>query len=232
MTIDPTPTPRSALPARLYTMKDAIPNALEGERVAVLGYGHLGRAFALNLRDSGVSPLVIGNIEDEYAVRARAEGFTVMSIGEAVASSSVVFILLPDEVIPEAFASSVASHAAAGSAVVFASGYALAYGLIEPPPAIDVLLLAPRMGGEIARQRYLEGRGFFAYVSVEHNASGKALTRLLGIAEAAGILRGGALQLSARIEADLSFHRADPGSDYRRRHHGRFLRGSRGRHPC
>jgi ketol-acid reductoisomerase len=190
-------------PVRLFTMKDAIPGALAGERVAVLGYGNLGRAFALNLRDSGVSPLVIGNIEDDYAVLARKEGFTVLPIGEAVASSDVTFVLLPDEVIPELFATEIASHAMPGSAVIFASGYALAYGLIEPPAGIDVLLLAPRMGGEIARERFLAGRGFFAYVSVEQDPSTKAWKRLLGIAEAVGVLRGGALELSARVEADL-----------------------------
>ena len=200
MSIDATTNPS---PVRLFTIKDAIPGALKGERIAVLGYGNLGRAFTLNLRDSGAAPLVIGNIEDDYAVRAREEGFTVLPIGEAVASSDVTFILLPDEVIPEVFAAEIASRAAAGSAVIFASGYALAYGLIEPPPGIDVLLLAPRMGGEIARERFLTGRGFFAYVSVEQDASGKGWRRLLGIAEAVGVLRGGALELSARVEADL-----------------------------
>jgi ketol-acid reductoisomerase len=87
---------------------------------------------------------------------------------------------------------------------LFASGYTLAYGLIEPPPGVDVLLLAPRMAGENARQRYLNGEGFFAYVSVEREASdGRAWPRLLGLADAIGVLRAGALELSARQEADI-----------------------------
>jgi ketol-acid reductoisomerase len=68
---------------------------------------------------------------------------------------------------------------------------------------VDVLLLAPRMGGETARQRYLARQGFFAYVSVEQEASGRAWSRLLGLAEAAGVLYAGALELDARREADL-----------------------------
>lgn len=52
---------------RFFTSKDADPAALVGERVAVIGYGNLGRPFALNLRDSGVSRMVIGNIADKYA---------------------------------------------------------------------------------------------------------------------------------------------------------------------
>jgi ketol-acid reductoisomerase len=186
-----------------FASKDVEPGALDGERVAVLGYGNLGRALALNLRDSGVSPVLVGNIEDEYARQARADGFTVLSIGEAVAASDVMLVLLPDEVIPEAFTADIAPRLSPSAAIVFASGYNLAYDLIQPPPDVDVLLLAPRMGGELARERFLEKRGFFAYVSVEKDASGKAWRRLLGIAHAVGVLQAGALELDARCEADL-----------------------------
>jgi ketol-acid reductoisomerase len=147
--------------------------------------------------------LVVGNIADEYADQARADGFTIRPIGQAVAASDVVFILLPDEVIPEVFVADIVPNLAASSAIAFASGYTLAYGLIQLPAGIDVLLLAPRMAGENARQRFLNGQGFFAYVSVEQEASGKAWRRLLGLAQAVGVLRAGALELDARREADL-----------------------------
>jgi len=188
---------------RCFTAKDVDPGALDGERIAVLGYGHLGRPFALNLRDSGVTSLVIGNVADEYAEKAVADGFTVLPPSEAASSSDIVFVLLPDEVIPEVFAAGLAPNLSPGSAIVFASGYTLAYGLIEPPAGVDVLLLAPRMAGENARQRFLNQQGYFAYVSVEQDASGKAWRRLLGLANAVGVLRAGALELDARREADL-----------------------------
>jgi ketol-acid reductoisomerase len=188
---------------RFFSAQDAEPRALEGERVAVLGYGNLGRAVALNLRDSGVAPLVVGNVADEYAEQARTEGFTVLPIGEAVAGSDVALALLPDEVIPECFVEEIAPSLAPNAAVTFASGYTLAYNLIQPPHDVDVLLLAPRMGGEHARDRFLGGKGYFAYISVEQDASGKAWTRLLGLASAAGVLQAGALELDARREADL-----------------------------
>ena len=188
---------------RFFSAADANPRALEGERVGVVGYGYLGSALALNLRDSGVEPLVVGNISDEYADQARSNGFAVLEIGEAVAASDIVLVLLPDEVIPEVFASDLGPNLRPGSAVIFASGYNLAYGLVQPPPGVDLLLLAPRMGGEHARQRFLNRQGFFAYVSVEQDASGRAWDRLLGIAGAVGVLYAGALELDARREADL-----------------------------
>lgn len=188
---------------RCFTQKDAFANALRDERIAVLGYGHLGRPFALNLRDSGVSHLYIGNIDDEYASQARQEEFTVLPLGEATAIADIVLVLLPDEIIPEIFLTQIAPNLQKKSAIVFASGYNLGYRLIQPPEDIDVLLLAPRMAGENARQRFLNGEGFYAFVSVEQDASGKGWTRLLGLADGAGILKAGALELSARQEADL-----------------------------
>jgi len=190
-------------PVRIYSTQDAVPGALADQCIAVLGYGHLGRPFALNLRDSGVEDLVVGNIGDEYAQQARSAGLQVLSIPEAVRSADISLILLSDEVIPEVFGQDIAPNLKPGSAIVFASGYTLAYGLIAPPAGIDVLLLAPRMAGENARQRFLNKQGFFAYISVETDASGKAWSRLLGLADAVGVLRAGALELDAQREADI-----------------------------
>ncbi len=193
---------------RFWRAGDQDPGALAGEAVAVIGYGNLGRALALNLRDaadrgSRVERLIVGNIEDDYARQARQEGFTVVPIAEAAAGSDIVLSLLPDEVIPDVFASTIAPNLSQGAAILFASGYSLAYGLVIAPEGVDVLLLAPRMGGEHIRTRFLSGEGFLAYGSVEQDASGRALDRLLGIAGAAGALQAGVLELDARREADL-----------------------------
>ena len=126
---------------RVYRAADAPAGALAGESVAVLGYGHLGRTAALNLRDSGAK-VRIGNREDEYAEQARAEGFEVVPITTA-AVDDVVYVLLPDEVIPSLFDSEIAPVLRPGSAIAFGSGYSLAFGLIHPPETIDVLLVAP-----------------------------------------------------------------------------------------
>jgi ketol-acid reductoisomerase len=180
---------------------DAPGGALAGEAVAILGYGNLGRTVALNLRDSGI-PVRIGNREDEYADRARADGFEV--VPSSVASSGdIVFVLLPDEVIPAIFTSDVVPSLRAGAAVAFASGYCLAFGLVHPPDGVDVLLLAPRMSGLAARSRYLSGDGFWACVGVEADRSGRARERMLGLAAALGVLRVGAIEMTAVTEATL-----------------------------
>jgi ketol-acid reductoisomerase len=85
--------------------------------------------------------------------------------------------------------------------VCFASGYVLAYGLVSPPPGVDVVLMAPRMSGGLVRHMYLDGPGFWTYLSVEADTSGQGLPRLLALAQAVGSLRRGALMLPAAQEA-------------------------------
>jgi ketol-acid reductoisomerase len=186
---------------RVYRAADAPEGALDGESVTVLGYGHLGRTAALNLRDSGAK-VRIGNREDEYAGQARAEGFDVVPIAVA-ASDGVVFVLLPDEVIPTVFGVEIAPALKPGSAIAFGSGYSLAFGLIHPPETVDVLLVAPRMAGTTARARYVAGQGFWACIGVEADRSGRAQKRMLGLAAGLGVLRTGAIQMSAKMEAML-----------------------------
>jgi ketol-acid reductoisomerase len=147
--------------------------------------------------------LVIGNIEDDYARLARSEGFAVLPLAGATRGADLVLILLSDEIIPDIFMPIIVPNLKPGAGIVFASGYNLAYDLIQSPEGIDVLMLAPRMAGENARQRFLDHRGFYAYVSVEQDASGQAWRRLLGLAHAAGVLRAGAMQLDAKQEANL-----------------------------
>lgn len=188
--------------AVFYRESDADRHALAGVTVAVLGYGNLGRSMALNLRDSGLR-VVVGNIADEFRERAVCEGFEVRPIPDAVAMAGVVFVLLPDEVIPRVFADDVEPRLRPESCAAFGSGYALAFDLVKPPANVDVVLLAPRMLGEQVRRAYQQDVGFLSYVNVEQDHTGGALARLLALASAAGSLRLGAMRLSARDEAAL-----------------------------
>ena len=186
---------------KVYRAVDAPSEGLGGESVAVLGYGNLGRSAALNLRDSGAK-VRIGNREDDYAALARADGFEVVPLAEA-SIDTIVFVLLPDEVIPVVFEGEIAPALRAGAAVAFGSGYCLAFDLIRPPDHVDVLLLAPRLAGRQARTRYQAGEGFWAFVGVEAARTGRAQRRLLGLAEGLGVLRAGAVEMTAKGEAAL-----------------------------
>ncbi len=176
--------------------------ALDGETVAVLGYGIQGRAQALTLRDSGVS-VVVGNRPDAYRERAAADGFEVLDLAAAAGRASIALLLLPDEVQPAILRQAVAPALAPGGALVFAHGFTMRYGLADPPPGVDLLLLAPRLPGQYLRRRYLEGWGVPALVAVERDASGRAWRRLLGLAGALGVTRCAAIESSFAEETEL-----------------------------
>ncbi len=154
--------------------------------IAVVGYGNQGAAQAQNLRDSSAT-VVVGNIDDDYAERARGHGFEVTGIARAVAGADVSLLLLPDEVQPEVFENEVAPHLARGSALVVASGYNLFFDRIAVPDGVDVVMVAPRMIGEAVRSRHVAGTGSPSLVAVERDATGGARALTLALAKAAGV---------------------------------------------
>lgn len=181
---------------------DADPSAIAGETIAILGYGNQGSAQAKNLRDSGLD-VVVGNVDDPYRDAALADGFTVLSIADAAARADALFLLTPDEVMPEVYERDVAPHLRPGQLLDFAHGYNVGFGLIVPPPDVDVIMIAPRMIGAGVRDSYCGGEGFPSFVGVHHDATGRARARMLGLARALGSTRAGCLEMSFVDEATL-----------------------------
>ena len=188
--------------ATIYHDADADLGALESERIAVIGYGNQGRSQALNLRDSGLD-VCIGAIRDETRDRAEQEGFAAVDIADAIAQTDVAMLLVPDEIMADLFESDVRPSLSAGKCVDFASGYNVAYGLIEPPSDVDVVMVAPRMIGPGVRERFEQGRGFPSFVGVHQDATGRARARMLALAKGIGSTRAGCLELSLADEAAL-----------------------------
>lgn len=186
----------------IYHDEDASAGAIEGQTVAILGYGNQGSSQARNLRDSGVS-VIVGNIEDSYREEAVAEGFEVVPIAEASARAEILFLLTPDEVMPEVYEADVVPHLAAGKLLNFAHGYNIAFGLISPPESIDVVFIAPRMIGAGVRDSYVSGEGFPSFVGVHQDATGRAKQRMLALAKAVGSTRSGCLEMTMHDEATL-----------------------------
>jgi ketol-acid reductoisomerase len=186
-----------------YTDADARLEMLEGRPVAVIGFGNQGAAQAHNLRDSGVAHVVVGNRDDSYAAAAASAGFEVVAIAEAARRGQVVLLLIPDETQAAVFAGEIAPGLSPGDALVVASGYNVAFGLLEAPAGVDVVMVAPRMIGAGVRSLYQEGSGFPCLVSVERDATGQALDTALAVAKAIGGTRAGAIASSAMEEAAL-----------------------------
>lgn len=181
---------------------DASLEPLAGKTVAVLGYGNQGQAQALNLRDSGVH-VIVGNRDDDYRARAAADGFAPQPIAAAAAAGDILLVLTTDESQPLIWPEQIAPALRPGQALVWASGYNVGYGLIVPPPDVDVIMVAPRMTGVNVRALYTKGSGALAQFAVHHDATGGARATALALCKGIGLTRGGVFESSFREEAEL-----------------------------
>jgi ketol-acid reductoisomerase len=186
----------------IYHEDDGDLSVLSGKQVAVVGYGHLGRPFALNLRDSGVR-VTVGVRDEERGEDASADGFPFATIEDAVTDAQIIMMMLPDEVMPQVYIERVSPHLERGDTLIFASGYNVAVGFIEAPPFVDVGLIAPRTIGAAVRERFLSGQGFHSLVASGQDASGHTWQTVLALAKAIGSLKTGAVEVSIEQEAEL-----------------------------
>ncbi|PJF38922.1 MAG: ketol-acid reductoisomerase, partial [Phototrophicales bacterium] len=147
--------------------------------------------------------LVVGNQADRYASLAASDGFQVLSIEQASKEANLIFMLLPDEVMPHIYLENVAPHLRTNDMLIFASGYSVAYGFIEPPSYVDAGLIAPRHLGVAVRDGFVSGLGYPCYVAVAQDYTGQAWNRLLAAALAVGALRQGAIEVSFNQEVEL-----------------------------
>ncbi|HEV2819348.1 MAG TPA: NAD(P)-binding domain-containing protein, partial [Solirubrobacteraceae bacterium] len=131
---------------------DADLSQLDGKTVAIIGFGSQGHAHAQNLKDSGVD-VVVGLREGSGSVeKARAAGLEVLPIAEAASRGDLVMVLVPDELHRSVWESEVRDGVAEGKMVLFGHGFSVHYREIEPPPGVDVALVAPKGPGHLVRR--------------------------------------------------------------------------------
>jgi len=188
--------------AKVYYDQDADKSLLKGKQVAIIGYGSQGHAHALNLRDSGVS-VVVGLYDGSpSAERAKEEGLKVMSVADATKTSDVIMILLPDEKQKKIYTESILPNLRPGQTLMFAHGFNIHFGQIQPPSTIDVSMIAPKAPGHRVRELYQDGVGVPALLAVHQDASGHAKQTALAYAQAMGHLKAGVIETTFKEETE------------------------------
>ncbi|HEX5826961.1 MAG TPA: ketol-acid reductoisomerase [Candidatus Limnocylindrales bacterium] len=188
--------------ARMYYDADADLSALEGQTVAVLGYGSQGHAHAANLRDSGLT-VIVGLAEGSKSrPLAEAAGFEVKTVADAVKAADVVMIALPDTAQKQVYDDEIAPNLRDGQLLMFAHGFNIRFGRIQPPAGVDVGMVAPKGPGHLVRSVYEQGGGVPALFAVEQDASGTARARVLAYARANGNTRAGVLETTFKEETE------------------------------
>jgi ketol-acid reductoisomerase len=188
---------------QIYYDKDCDLSIVQGKKVAVIGYGSQGHAHAQNLKDSGVSNVVVGLREGSANwQKAEKAGLQVDTIEGATKEADVVMILAPDEHQAAIYNNQIAPNLKRGAALAFAHGFNIHFQLIEPPADIDVIMIAPKGPGHTVRATYLEGGGVPSLIAIYQDATGKARQLALSYASANGGGRSGVIETSFREETE------------------------------
>ena len=191
--------------ARMYYDNDADPKALAGQTVAIIGFGSQGHAHALNLHESGVN-VVVGLAEGSNSRAIAAEaGLKVLNVADAVRAADIVMILVPDTAQKAVYDAEIGPNLKPGCLVLFAHGFNIHFGRIDPALGIDVGMVAPKGPGHLVRSVFQAGGGVPALFAVHRDATGTARARVLAYARTIGATRAGVLEttFAEETETDL-----------------------------
>jgi|SRR6218665_1679988 len=187
---------------RVFYDADADLEALRGLTVSVYDHGSVGRAQALNLRDSGVHVLVCERPDTPGARRAAEDGFELVDAREAARRGDVLALLVADLAQEALFREAIEPELRRGKMLLFYHGFALHYGRVRPPADVDVAMIAPKGPGDLLRQTFVKGQGVPCLVAVHQDASGHAWERALAYGKALGATRAGLLETTFREETE------------------------------
>jgi ketol-acid reductoisomerase len=181
---------------------DADLSLLDGKTVAIIGFGSQGHAHALNLKDSGVDVVVGLREGSSSAEQAREGGLEVLGVADAASRGDIVMVLVPDELHHDVWESEIRDGVGEGNTLLFGHGFSIHYGEVEPPPGVDVGLVAPKGPGHLVRRQYVEGSGVPCLVAIAQDASGSALQLALAYAKGIGGTRGGVIETTFKDETE------------------------------
>ena len=188
---------------KVYYEKDSNLDLIKSKKIAIFGYGSQGHAHALNLKDSGVTELVVALRDDSTsAEKAKAEGFNVMNLSEAAEWSDVIMMLVPDELQADVYKDHIEQKIKKGAALAFAHGLNVHFKLIEPRDDLDVFMIAPKGPGHTVRSEYKRGGGVPCLVAIDKDKSGEALSIALSYASAIGGGKAGTIETTFKDECE------------------------------
>jgi len=171
-------------------------------KVAVIGYGSQGHAHAQNLRDSGVDVKVALHPVSKSRAKAEADGLEVVDVPTATGWADVLMFCTPDVPMKAIYCDGVTDHLRPGQTLLFAHGFNIHYGLIQPPPLVGVAMVAPKGPGHRLRHEFVHGAGMPALVAVHQDPAGNAKSIALSYAWGIGSGKAGVLETTFKEETE------------------------------
>ncbi|MCC7364285.1 MAG: ketol-acid reductoisomerase [Dehalococcoidia bacterium] len=186
----------------MYYDDDADLSLLSGRKIAVIGFGSQGHAHALNLKDSGCDVMIGLYPGSKSWAEAEAQGLRVASVEQAAKESDIIMVLAPDQVQKAIYTQGIEANLSEGKMLMFAHGFNIHFQQIQPPPFVDVTMVAPKGPGHLVRRVYTEGAGVPCLVAVHQDASEVAKQVALAYAKGIGGTRAGVLDTTFREETE------------------------------
>lgn len=191
--------------AQTWKDADISLDPIKGQKIAVIGYGIQGDAQANNMKDSGLD-VVVGLKQDGPSwTKAESDGHMVLSVSDAAKQADIVHVLVPDMMQASIYRDDLGPNLSAGNALSFSHAAAIYWKWITPPSDVDLIMVAPKGPGSKVRETYLEGFGTPSIVAVEHDHTGMAWDRTLGIAKAIGSARAGLIKTTFKEEVETDW---------------------------
>ena len=142
-------------------------------KVGIFGYGSQGRAQALNLRDSGVDVICTLPKNSKSRIKAREDSIEVVTASELVATSDIIVLLVPDELLAKVYNEEIKDSLREGQTLVFAHGYAICFEEIIVSDAVDLVLIAFKAPGPVLRDNYLKNINTPSFYSIKNSCNSK-----------------------------------------------------------
>ena len=188
---------------KVYYDTDADLGLIKSKKVGIIGFGSQGHAHALNLKDSGIKNIAIGLRDgSSSAKKAKDSGLKVMSVSELSAWADMIMMCAPDEIQPDIYKDHIKDHIKPGTAIAFAHGLTIHFGLIEPSKDLDVIMVAPKGPGHTVRGEFQKGGGVPCLMAIHQDSSGNAHDVALSYASGIGGGRSGIIQTTFKEECE------------------------------
>lgn len=170
----------------IYPVRQINLAILKNKKIAILGYGSQGRAQALNLRDSGITPIIGMPEKSKSRKQAVRDKFKVMSPAESVARADIIAVLAPDQVHKDLFANQIKGAIHPGQVFIFAHALSVHFKLVNQPRNVDFVLVAPHAPGLRMRERFVRGGSVSAFIGKTEKSSTASMKIAAAYAKAIG----------------------------------------------
>lgn len=171
---------------KVYPIRQINLTILKGKKIAILGYGSQGRAQALNLRDSGFTPIIGLPASSHSRRKAKADKFRVETPFDVVKDADLIAVLASDQVHGELFAKQIRKAIHPGQIFIFAHALSVHFKLVKQPKEVDFVLVAPHAPGLRMRERFLQGGSVSAFIGKTDKSSQQSMRFAAAYAKAIG----------------------------------------------